>query len=898
MLEQQAVAKHFETISSRVNQVREVLQRPLTMTEKILYSHLDDLQSQQLVRGESFLMLRPDRVAMQDATAQMAILQFISSGRKKVAVPSTVHCDHLIQGRAGAQADLEVALRDNREVFNFLSSASKKYGMGFWKPGAGIIHQVVLENYAFPGGLMIGTDSHTPNAGGMGMIAVGVGGADAVDVMVDMPWELLCPKQVGVRLTGRLSGWTSAKDVILKMLELLTCAGGTNKIIEYFGPGVSSLSLTGRATVTNMGAELGATTSLFAVDDRTAKYLSETQRSQVAQWVLEHVGQINADAEVLDDPSKFYDEFYEINLDELEPMLVGPHSPDVTHTHSTLKADVEREGYPEEIRVCLIGSCTNSSYEDIGRAAHVARQAVAKGLKAKVPLLVTPGSDQVYATLERDGQLNDLRKLGATILANACGPCIGQWKREDLSPSDLDSGKPNTIVTSFNRNFRGRNDGNKTTMAFIGSPEVVVAKALSGRLSFNPLVDEIENNEGQAVKLAPPESPDLPENGFVFNLQGYQPPSENGTAGISVDVAQGSERLQLLEPFPAWDGEDLTGLRVLVKAKDKCTTDHISAAGKWLRFRGHLDNISNNLFLGAVNAFTGETGAGTNQRTGEKGQLYNETARDYKAHGIEWVAFGDHNYGEGSSREHAALEPRHLGGRAVITRSFARIHETNLKKQGMLALTFADPADYDKVREGDSVDILGLESFAPNQPLTLVLKHEDGTQDTCQLNHTFNTDQIKWFKAGSALNIIRGQKGKKPGKSSGKKQAASKAKPKPKPKAKAKAKPKSKATNKAGAKAVAKKAAKKTKKKKAVKKAKKKAPVAKKKKASAKKKKAAKKKATPKKKSSKKVAKKKKVVKKAKRAAPKKKAKKKSTPKKKAAKKVAKKTKKKSKKKK
>lgn len=749
-----AISRLYRSFASRHALLRKRLGRGMTMAEKILFSHLDNPQSQALQRGESFLMLRPDRVALQDATAQMAILQFISSGRQRVAVPTTVHCDHLILGRTGAGPDMEVALRENKEVYDFLATSAKKYGMGFWKPGAGIIHQVVLENYAFPGGLMIGTDSHTPNAGGMGMLAIGVGGADAVDVMADMPWELLNPKLIGVKLTGRLNGWTSAKDVILKMLEILTCAGGTNKIIEYFGPGTGSISLTGRATITNMGAELGATTSVFPFDQRTGTYLRATFRADIAAEAETYAGSINADPEVHKNPEKYFDQVIEINLDVLEPMLVGPHSPDITHAASQMKADQLKEHYPDEIKVALIGSCTNSSYEDIGRAAHVARQALKKGLKARVPLLVTPGSDQIYSTLSRDGQLDTLKELGATILANACGPCIGQWKRDDVNPEDEKSGKPNVIVTSFNRNFRGRNDGMKSTMAFIGSPEVVVAKALSGSLSFNPVTDSFLGPNGESVKLDPPEAPELPANGFVRDDKGFQPPAEAG-ADIHVVVANNSDRLQLLEPFKSWDRNDIVDTRVLVKSLGKCTTDHISAAGKWLKYRGHLDNISNNLLIGATNAITREIGTGRNLRTDETGKSFPDIARDYKAHGIRWIVVGDDNYGEGSSREHAALEPRHLGGVAIIVKSFARIHETNLKKQGMLPLTFSNPADYDKVQEADRVDILGLKKFQPGKPLQAVLRHQDGSRDEIILNHSFNTEQIEWFKAGSALNLLK-----------------------------------------------------------------------------------------------------------------------------------------------
>jgi aconitate hydratase len=750
----QAISKLYSSLQARQEIIRKRLGRDLTMSEKILYAHLEDPAGQDLKRGESFLMLRPDRVALQDATAQMAILQFISSGKPRVAVPTTVHCDHLIVGRKGVEPDMEVALSENKEVFDFLSTSAKKYGMGFWKPGAGIIHQVVLENYAFPGGLMIGTDSHTPNAGGMGMLAIGVGGADAVDVMAGMPWELLNPKLVGVKLTGRLNGWTSPKDVILKMLQLLTCAGGTNKIIEYFGPGVESISLTGRATITNMGAELGATTSVFSFDSRTATYLRATYRADIAAQAEKFAAMVNADSSVHADPKKYYDEVIEIDLDKLEPMLVGPHSPDIAHSASEMKAHQQKEQYPDEVRAGLIGSCTNSSYEDIGRAAHVARQALSKGIKPRVPLFVSPGSDQVYATLERDGQLATLRELGATILANACGPCIGQWKRDDLTPEDETGTKPNVILTSFNRNFRARQDGCKNTMAFIGSPEVVVAKTLAGSLSFNPITDTLTGKDGLPVKLDPPQSSDLPERGFVRDEKGFQPPAQDA-GSVQVVIAPKSDRLQLLAPFDPWNGQDISGARVLVKALGKCTTDHISAAGKWLKYRGHLDNISNNLLIGATNAFTKEVGVGRNLRSGQAGRAFPETARDYKANGIKWVVFGDQNYGEGSSREHAALEPRFLGGVAIIVKSFARIHETNLKKQGMLPLTFANPADYEKVREADLVDIVGLTTLAPGKPLTAVLKHEDGTSESIVLNHSFNAEQIEWFKAGSALNVLK-----------------------------------------------------------------------------------------------------------------------------------------------
>ena len=746
------IRKLYSTLDAKLSVLRKRLNRPLTQAEKILFCHLDKPGTQELKRGESFLMLRPDRVALQDATAQMEILQFISSGKKRVAVPTTVHCDHLIIGRTGAEPDMQVALRENKEVFDFLASSAQKYGMGFWKPGAGIIHQVILENYVFPGGLMIGTDSHTPKAGGMGMRAIGVGGADAVDVMAGMPWELLNPKLVGVKLTGKLSGWTSGKDVILKMLEIMTCAGGTTKIIEYFGPGVESFSLTGRGTITNMGAELGATTSVFPFDARTATYLNATFRADIAAEASKYSDQLNADPEVHANPSKYYDEVIEIDLDKLEPMLVGPHSPDIAHAASQMKAHQEKEKYPDEIRVGLIGSCTNSSYEDIGRAAFVARQALDKGIQLKAHLLITPGSDQIHSTMTRDGQLETLKELGAVILANACGPCIGQWNRQDLK----EDGKPNVIVTSFNRNFRGRNDGFKSTMAFIGSPELVVAKALAGSLSFNPVSDTLPDKDGKPVKLEAPSAPELPANGFMKDERGFQAPAADGSQ-VELSVSPTSDRLQLLAPFAPWDGLDVTGARILVKALGKCTTDHISAAGKWLKYRGHLDNISNNLLIGATNAFTKEIGTGKNLRTGEGGLAFPAVARDYKAHGIQWVVFGDNNYGEGSSREHAALEPRFLGGRAIIVKSFARIHETNLKKQGMLPLTFANPADYELVREDDTVDIVGLDTLAPGKPLMGVLHHAGGSSDKIQLNHSYNAEQIEWFKAGSALNVLKKQ---------------------------------------------------------------------------------------------------------------------------------------------
>ncbi len=746
------VQRVYETSRKRLEIVRKRLGRPLTLAEKILFGHLDDPENETLERGKSYIMLRPDRVAMQDATAQMAMLQFMLAGRDETAVPSTIHCDHLIRARSGAKEDVERAIEENREVYDFLQSAAARYGLGFWKPGSGIIHQVVLENYAFPGGLMIGTDSHTPNAGGLGMVAVGVGGADAVDVMAGFPWEVLQPKLIGVKLTGELHGWTAPKDVILKLLDILTVKGGTNAIVEYFGPGTASISATGKATITNMGAELGATCSIFPYDGRTRAYLEATRRGEIASLAEANRDLLTADPEVLENPEAYYDRVIEIDLDTLEPHLVGPHTPDLAHPVSKMPSDVAVNGYPDNLTAALIGSCTNSSYEDITRAAEVAEQALARGMKARSSLWVTPGSEQVEATIERDGQMETLTRLGAIVLGNACGPCIGQWQRDDI-----EQGTPNSIVTSFNRNFRKRNDGNPETHAFIGSPEIVVAYALAGRLSFNPLTDELEAPDGTTFKLEPPKpAPDVPPEGFVFKAEGYIPPPES-PAQVEVKVRPDSDRLQLLEPFPAWDGKDLERLPVLVKAKGKCTTDHISQAGPWLKYRGHLDNISRNLLLGANNAWTDEPGTGIDVETGEKVPLP-ELARSYKERGIRWVVVGDENYGEGSSREHAAMEPRHLGGAAVIARSFARIHETNLKKQGVLPLTFADPADYDRIRADDRISIVGLAEMAPGKPLTVILHHADGTEETIQVNHTFNEEQIEWFRAGSALNVLRSQR--------------------------------------------------------------------------------------------------------------------------------------------
>ncbi len=747
------IEKIYARTPGRVKAARKVVGKPLTLTEKILCAHLWRPTKEAYVRGKSYVEFGPDRVAMQDATAQMALLQFMSAGIPQVAVPSTVHCDHLIQAEIGAREDLAQAFTDNKEVYDFLSSVSNKYGIGFWKPGAGIIHQVVLENYAFPGGMMIGTDSHTPNAGGLGMIAIGVGGADAVDVMAGMAWELKFPKIIGVHLTGTMNGWTSAKDVILKLAGILTVKGGTGAIVEYFGEGTKSISATGKGTICNMGAEIGATTSLFPYDFRMAGYLAATERKQIADMADKIAEFLTPDLEILENPSDYYDQVIEINLSELEPHINGPFTPDKAWKLSEFANAVRENNYPEELRVALIGSCTNSSYEDIERATSVARQALNKGLKAKSEFTITPGSEQVRATIERDGHLKTLTDVGGLVLANACGPCIGQWKRHDVQKGDK-----NSIITSFNRNFTGRNDGNPDTHAFVASPEIVTAMAIGGRLTFNPLTDTLVNERGELVKLEPPTGDELPKNGFTVEDAGYVVPVKNG-AKVKVDVAPTSDRLQVLAAFPAWNGNDIVDLPVLLKAKGKCTTDHISPAGKWLKYRGHLDNISNNMFINAVNAYTGEAGRGKNVFTGEtKG--YSDVARDYKAQGIGWVVVGDENYGEGSSREHAAMEPRFLGGRAIIVKSFARIHETNLKKQGMLPLTFANPADYDKVQEDDKVSIVGLTSLTPGVPLQMILKHSDGSVDEVMLNHTFNENQIGWFRAGSALNLIaaRGKK--------------------------------------------------------------------------------------------------------------------------------------------
>jgi len=727
--------------------VRDRVKRPLTLAEKVLFGHLIDPAGQDLTRGESFLLLQPDRVAMQDATAQMALLQFMLSGRKESAVPATVHCDHLIRAYSGNDEDLPRAMKENHEVYEFLSSAASHYNIGFWEPGAGIIHQIVLENYAFPGGMMIGTDSHTPNAGGLGMVASGVGGADASDVMAGLPWEVKNPGIVGVKLTGELSGWTSPKDVIIKLLKILTVKGGTNRIVEYFGEGCSSISCTGKATITNMGAELGATCSLFPYDGKMKEYLTSTGREDLTGLADAAMDILTADGEVLADPSAYYDQVIEINLSELEPQITGPHSPDAVTSLSEMKEKAAAEEWPTEITAALIGSCTNSSYEDIDRSASIARQALEKNIKPALPLLISPGSLLVKDTIARDGQMEILEKAGASILSNSCGPCIGQWQREDV-----EKGTRNSIVNSFNRNFRGRNDGNPETLSFIASPEMVTIMGITGRLDFNPLTDSVVNEQGEEVRFDVPAGDELPVRGYEDKKTGYQEPEGSS---VKVVVSETSDRLQLLTPFSPWNGEDYTALPLLCKAKGKCTTDHISPAGPWLKFRGHLDNISDNMLTGAVNAFTGETGYGKNLDTGETGRAFSDTARSYKAAGSRFIIVGDENYGEGSSREHAAMSPRLLGCAAVLVKSFARIHETNLKKQGILALTFKDPADYEKIREEDRIDLTGLKDLCPGGELAVILNHADDSFEVITAVHTLNEEQIRWFKAGSALNLLR-----------------------------------------------------------------------------------------------------------------------------------------------
>lgn len=738
----------YARVTERVDKARKLQQKPLTLTEKILYSHLwEGLPTQTFERSKDYVDFAPDRIACQDATAQMALLQFMHAGKEKVAVPTTVHCDHLIQAKVGANQDLERAKQNSNEVFDFLQSISNKYGIGFWKPGAGIIHQVVLENYAFPGGMMIGTDSHTPNAGGLGMLAIGVGGADAVDVMAGMPWELKFPKIIGVNLKGKLSGWVAPKDIILKLAGILTVKGGTGAIIEYFGEGATSLSCTGKGTICNMGAEVGATTSTFAYDESMERYLRATGRADVADEANKVKDYLKADPEVYQNPELYYDKVIEIDLSALDPYLNGPFSPDLATPISQMKQKALENDWPLQVQVGLIGSCTNSSYEDISRAASLARQVKDKKLKTKSKFTITPGSEQVRYTIERDGLIDTLHEIGATVFANACGPCIGMWDREGAEKQEK-----NTIVHSFNRNFAKRADGNPNTLAFVGSPELVTAISIAGRLDFNPITDKLINEEGKEVMLDEPNGYELPPLGFDVKDNGYIAPAQNGK-DVKVIVRPDSERLQLLNPFDAWDGKNITGAKLLIKAKGKCTTDHISMAGPWLRFRGHLDNIANNTLIGAVNAFNGETNKVKSQITGQYASVP-DTQRAYKQTGVPTIIVGDHNYGEGSSREHAAMQPRHLGARAVLVKSFARIHETNLKKQGMLALTFSNENDYDLIREDDTFNFIDLTSFAPNKPLTIEVLHSDGSVDIIKANHTYNDSQIEWFKAGSALNLI------------------------------------------------------------------------------------------------------------------------------------------------
>ena len=747
----QFVSKVYETMKQNLRVVREKLDRPLTLADKILLSHLDDPANQEMIAGKSYLQVRPDRVVLQDVLGQSAMLQFMQTGRDKVAIPTTIHCDHLIEARVAGGTDLKESLDENNEVYEFLKTVAAKYGAGFWAPGAGIIHQVNIEQHAFPGAVILGTDSHTPNGGGIGACAVGVGGADAVDAMAGLTWEVLYPKHIGVLLKGELNGWTAPKDIILYLAGELTVSGGTNAIIEYFGPGAQTISCTGKATITNMGAELGATTSMFAYDDHIAKYLEVTGRGELAALAGKNIDLLSLDEDVLQHPEKYYDRLVEIDLSTLEPHAVGPHSPDRARPLSQLAKEIaESQGeFIDEISTCLIGSCTNSSYEDMSRAADVAEQARAHGIKCAVPLMVTPGSEQIRATIERDGQMASLKAIGATVLANACGPCIGQWRRDSEGADE-----PNTIVTSYNRNFPRRNDGRATTMNFITSPEVAVALSLAGRLSFNPLSDTLTDADGNPFTLNPPEkAPDVPAKGFKKGESAFfEPPDDS--SGIEVKVDPNSGRLQILEPWSAWDGNDFMNMPVLLKATGKTTTDAISPAGPWLRLRGHLDKFSDNMFMGAINAYTAETGTGLNVLSGEKSVAFSKIARDYKAKGVRWVAVGDWNYGEGSSREHAALSPRLLGAAAVIVRSFARIHESNLKKQGLLALTFNDPGEYDLIREDDRIDLVNLADLAPDQPVTCIVNHADGSTETLLLNHTYNRAQVEWFKAGSALNLI------------------------------------------------------------------------------------------------------------------------------------------------
>jgi len=743
------VSSVYNKIKQNSEKYRKVVGRSLTLTEKILSGHLQDVGESSLDDGKNYVFLRPDRVALQDVTGQMVMLQFMQAGLQQATLPTTVHCDHLIRAQVEGDTDMKISLDENSEVFKFLQSAAAKYGCGFWKPGAGIIHQVVLENYAFPGGLMIGTDSHTPNAGGLGMIAVGVGGLDAAETMAGMPWELLYPKRIGIKLTGKLNGWTAPKDIILKVAEELTVSGGTNSIVEYFGPGTESISCTGKATITNMGAEIGATCSIFPYDSRMETYLKYTNREKIAELANENRELLVADPEVEENPEKFFDKIIEINLSNLEPHIVGPHTPDLARPISDLAYDVKSKDYIDPISVALIGSCTNSSYEDMSRAASLAEQAKSKGIKAKIPLLVTPGSEQIRGTIERDGQMESLKDIGATVLANACGPCIGQWSRPELENDDK-----NTIVTTFNRNFPGRNDGHRNTLNFIGSPEMIIALALGGRLSFNPLKDELTAADGTKFKLEPPKpAPEVPAQGFMRPEGIYVAPPPD-TDKLDVIIDPNSKRLQRLEPFSKWDGKDFENIPLLIKAKGKCTTDHISPAGAWLSLRGHLDNLSDNMLLGAVNAFNDEVGKGKNVLN-DQIESFSKIARDYKAKGMRWVIIGDNNYGEGSSREHAAMTPRHLGCAAVITKSFARIHETNLKKQGILALTFVNPEDYEKIREDDRISLVGLNELEPQKNVKCILTHSDNSKEEIPLTHSYNKSQLEWFKSGSALNVLR-----------------------------------------------------------------------------------------------------------------------------------------------
>ena len=743
------VSDVYLRLKENVQKYKKTLGRPLTLTEKILSGHFHKIDNKSFAGGKDYVFLKPDRVALQDVTGQMVMLQFMQAGLQQTSLPTTVHCDHLIRAEVQGDLDMKVSLDENSEVFKFLQSAAAKYGCGFWKPGAGIIHQVVLENYAFPGGLMIGTDSHTPNAGGLGMIAIGVGGLDAAETMAGLPWELLYPKRIGVKLTGELNGWTSPKDVILKVAEELTVSGGTNSIVEYFGSGTESISCTGKATICNMGAEIGATCSIFPYDSRMETYLKYTDRESISELANQNKELLVADPEVEANPEKFFDRVIEIDLSTLEPRIVGPHTPDLARTISDLADDVKSNDYVDSISVALIGSCTNSSYEDMSRAASLAEQAKSKGVKAKIPLLVTPGSEQIRGTIERDGQMDSLKDIGATVLANACGPCIGQWNRPELEKDEK-----NTIVTTFNRNFPGRNDGQRSTLNFIGSPEMIIALSLGGRLSFNPLKDELTASDGTKFKLDPPKpAPEVPSEGFMRPEGIFVTPPEN-SSNIDVIIDPASKRLQRLEPFPEWNGQDFENIPIMVKAKGKCTTDHISPAGAWLSLRGHLDNLSDNMLMGAVNAFNDEVGVGKNTLNNQL-EPFSKIARQYKAKQMRWVIFADKNYGEGSSREHAAMTPRYLGCAAVITKSLARIHETNLKKQGILALTFNNPDDYENILEDDKVSILGLNDLTPNKQVKCVLSHSDGTKDELLLNHSYNKSQIEWFKAGSALNVLR-----------------------------------------------------------------------------------------------------------------------------------------------